>query len=83
MTSLTSQPEPEFSQGGQIYSFVWTEPHRRQDGTETMLRVYRSGCARCGQPFEVRISMIGHRWLNRRCVKHHRPGSKVRPQSGP
>lgn len=78
MTTTPPAPELEFTDGGQVYSFVRTEPYRRRDGTETELRVYRSGCARCHEPFEVKVSAGGHRSLNRRCPKHHRPGSRVR-----
>lgn len=73
-----SRSEPaEFEQGGRIYSWVRTEPYRRVDGTESILRVFNSTCARCGEPFEVRMGRAIPKALNRRCAKHRRPGSKA------
>lgn len=63
---------------GQEFVCVAIEPYVRQDGTETELAVWQAGCARCGQPFQIRVPRASPKFVpNRRCPKHHRPGSRV------
>jgi hypothetical protein len=63
----------------QLYEFVRIEPHTRRDGTETTLRVWRSHCVHCGEPFEVRTpARSKHFSPSRRCQKHKRPGARAR-----
>jgi hypothetical protein len=64
---------------GQLYELARTEPHTRRDGTKTELTVWRSRCAQCGEPFEVRTPAKSKKFSpNRRCHKHKRPGARVR-----
>lgn len=65
--------------GGQLYELAKTEPYTRRDGTQTTLVVWRSTCATCGKPFEVRTPSVSSKFSpNRRCQKHKRPGARVK-----
>ena len=64
---------------GQVYKLARTEPYTRRDGSQTMLTVWRSHCADCGEVFELRTPTASSRFEpNRRCRNHKRPGVKVR-----
>jgi hypothetical protein len=64
---------------GQRYELIGDQPYMRRDGTETTLSVWRSRCAQCGEPFEVRTPTASAKFVpNRRCPKHKRPGARVR-----
>ena len=80
-SSVTTTPavsEPEFNHAGQAYSFVRVDPHTCRDGRSITLDVYRTQCAKCGQPFEVKIGTpAARKWPSRRCLKHRRPGVKA------
>jgi hypothetical protein len=67
---------------GQHYELVRQEPYtRRRDGTLTALAVWRSHCALCGEPFELRTPANSTRFTpNRRYQKHKRPGIRVNPR---
>jgi len=68
---------------GQEYEMIGTEPYIRRDGTETLLVVWRSHCATCGKPFELRTPKESSKFdPNRRCQKHKRPGVRVRESKG-
>jgi hypothetical protein len=63
---------------GQVYVSVGEEPYERKDGTMTTLTIWRSNCAACGEPFDVKISSAASKFIaNRRCEKHKRPGLRV------
>jgi hypothetical protein len=63
---------------GQTYTLAAVEPYARPDGTPSQILVWRSPCWECSAPFEMRRSLGGARGLNRRCVRHKRPGARVR-----
>jgi hypothetical protein len=67
---------------GQRYIAVGTIPHRRRDGTETRLIEWHSECAQCRAPFIARTPAAAKKFQpNRRCMKHKRPGQRVRGKS--
>ncbi len=71
-------PEPGLvvTDRGQEYELIMTRPHRRKDGTPTVVLTWRSRCATCGEPFTVTTG-LSLKDLNRRCPRHHRPGLSV------
>lgn len=64
---------------GQAYKEVGREPYLRKNGKLTELIVWRSHCAECGEPFEIRTSAKSRRFIpNRRCHLHKQPGVRVK-----
>ena len=69
----------ERTYSGQEYTCVGVEPYRRRDGTETMLLVWQSHCAKCGEPFQCRTPVAAKVFApSRRCGEHKQPGKRVR-----
>ena len=64
---------------GQRYVAVGSRLHRKPDGTDIPLIVWRSHCAECGAPFECHTTLKGSH-PNRRCPEHHSPGKAVTRQ---
>ncbi len=58
---------------GQQYELITSRPHRRRDGTPTVVLTWQSRCATCGEPFIVTTG-LSLKDPNRRCPRHHRPG---------
>jgi hypothetical protein len=72
------QPDSPRYHRGQRYDFEGIEPHTRRDGTLTLLAVWVSFCAECGEPFRFRTPLRAGRFQpNRRCAAHKRPGVRV------
>ena len=61
----------------QLYRCTQVEPYVRQDGQPSALATWLTRCAECGDEFEFKTSVFGAP-RNRRCVKHKRPGVRVR-----
>lgn len=66
--------------GGQGYRCVRWDWHECTDGRQVPLAVLESECANCGGCFTATVPAMTRAplRLNRRCVKHRRPGSKAR-----
>lgn len=63
---------------GQEYRPIYTRPHRRKDGSETVLAIWESDCSTCGEPFTVATPLFSIKFMpNRRCQRHKRPGQRV------
>jgi hypothetical protein len=63
---------------GQSYRLADIVDHTCRDGRETLLEIWQSACANCGQPFEFkRPQGAKHFWPNRRCKRCKRPGVRV------
>lgn len=70
-------PEPR-NYRGQEYRPFCIRTHRRKDGNETLLAIWESECATCGEPFTVATPMFAAKFTpNRRCQRHKRPGQRV------
>lgn len=64
---------------GQFYRLIDNEPHTCRDGRETLLGLWETECAVCGESFLFRIPLRASRFEpNRRCQKHKRPGHRVK-----
>lgn len=61
----------------QRFDLVAVEPHRKLDGTDTRLLVWRSECATCGAGFTSRSPSYSLP-QSRRCEQHRAPGKKVK-----
>ena len=61
---------------GQRYVAIGSRLHRKPDGTDVPLIVWRSHCAECGMPFECSTTLKGSH-PNRRCPEHQSPGAAV------
>ena len=61
---------------GQRYVAVGSRLHRKADGAEVPLILWRSHCATCGAPFECGTALKALN-PNRRCPAHHKPGLAV------
>ena len=61
---------------GQRYVAIGSRLHRKPDGTDVPLVVWRGHCAECGMPFECSTTLKGSH-PNRRCPEHHSPGAAV------
>lgn len=69
----------------QAYVLVVSEPYRRKDGSMSRLLTWHCECAQCSAPFTIQ-SGLSVAALNRRCVKHKRPGQRLnrgRPRGQP
>lgn len=65
---------------GQRFECVRIEPYIRRDGVMSSVAVWRSKCAACRTSFDFRSPLRVARFQpNRRCVRHRRPGQRVRP----
>jgi hypothetical protein len=63
---------------GQVYHLIDEEPHICRDGRETLLGIWESHCADCGQSFLFRVPLRAkHFWPNRRCRRCKRPGVRA------
>jgi len=60
----------------QSYVLVEAKPHQRRDGTMGSLLTWHTECAQCAMPFTFQTGLVISS-LNRRCVKHKRPGQRV------
>lgn len=69
-------PDTVLMLDGQRYVAVGSRLHRKPDGTDVPLIVWRSHCAECGAPFEACTTLKGAQ-PNRRCPEHHSPGKAV------
>lgn len=64
---------------GQHYRLIDEEPHVCRDGRHTLLGLWESECAECGEPFLFHIPLRAKRFQpNRRCQRHKRPGARVK-----
>ena len=61
---------------GQRYVAIGSRLHRKPDGSDVPLIVWRSHCAECGAAFECQTTLKGSH-PNRRCSEHHTPGLAV------
>jgi hypothetical protein len=61
---------------GQRYVAIGSRLHRKPDGIDVPLIVWRSHCAECGMPFEC-LTTLKASHPNRRCPEHHSPGTAV------
>jgi len=54
--------------------------HPNQRGSTTELRLVRSHCADCGEPFCFWVTEynLGREEFNRRCARHRKPVRRVR-----
>jgi len=64
---------------GQRYVAIGSRLHRKPDGSDVPLIVWRSHCAECGAAFECCTTLKGAQ-PNRRCPEHHSPGKAVTRQ---
>jgi hypothetical protein len=64
---------------GQRYVAIGSRLHRKPDGADVPLIVWRSHCAECGALFECHTTLKGSH-PNRRCPEHHSPGTAVTRQ---
>ena len=64
---------------GQRYVAIGSKLHRKPDGTDVPLIVWRTHCAECGMAFECATTLRGAT-PNRRCPEHHNPGAAVTRQ---
>ena len=49
--------------GGRRYEYLGVEPYTNRKGEEIELQVYRSQCATCGAPFEVKVIESTRFWM--------------------
>lgn len=76
--ALETQPDSPRYHRGQRYDLAGIEPHTRKDGSDTLLAVWASHCAKCGEPFTFRAPLrAGQFQPNRRCAAHKAPGVRV------
>ena len=69
---------------GQEYRFVRTEPYTRRDGSETIVEIWESHCARCGRLFQtIRPANPAKSEWTRRCNTHKNAGIRVRKLHAP
>lgn len=71
-------PGTRVSIAGREFEIIRREPHKRQDGTSTLLTVWSGDCAECGASFEQTVP-TGRLPGNRRCQEHRAPGRRVQP----
>lgn len=60
----------------QAFELIGSKPHLRKDGAETVLLIWRTACAECGDPFECPSPLVTS-GLTRRCIEHSQPGKPV------
>jgi len=69
---------PEFNVGmvadwrGQQFELVEVRPHRRRDGRDTLVFVWRSHCLVCGTAFSATTPQRKLKYPPRRCPEHAR-----------
>lgn len=63
--------------GRQIYTLIGTRPYFRSDGSETVILVWQTWCAECGELMVTTTSQSGKFHPNRRCAKHKRGRRRV------
>lgn len=64
---------------GQRFWVANTSTYRRPDGTLAVLLLWASLCPECGQQFEFTAPAAASKFQpNRRCIKHKRPGCRVK-----
>jgi len=61
---------------GRLYRLDRVEPHRCRDGHIVDFGVWRTSCAECGQPIEIRAPITQVPKV-RRCPAHRAPGRPV------
>ena len=67
---------PEFSLGmvadwrGQQFELVEVRPHRRRDGRDSLVLIWRSRCLVCGAVFTARAPQRKLKYPTRRCPEH-------------
>lgn len=61
---------------GQVYEVRGTEPHTKQDGSETVLLVLETLCADCGQAMVARSTLRSNGY-SRRCSDCAKVGKPV------
>lgn len=61
---------------GQRYELIGSEPHRRCDGTLSVILIWRSQCPECGASFTTTSGLVT-KHLTRRCPRHRWPGVPV------
>ena len=72
-----SIPRPDEMLDGQPYWLVGFRPHRTRDDRDVRLKVWRSFCPVCSEPFEF-TGPDGDRFNpSRRCTEHRQPGRPV------
>jgi hypothetical protein len=84
MSHQPASPPTSQTYHGQHYELVRRDPYTRRDGTLSTLAVWRSHCAQCGEPFELRTPANSSKFVpNRRCQAHKRPGVRAKPKVKP
>lgn len=64
---------------GQRYTCVASVPFTRKDGTVSAVLTWQSECAECGEAFKMTTPAGSEKFEpNRRCLKHKRPGHRVK-----
>jgi hypothetical protein len=70
---------PDRIHHGQPYWRAGHRNHTTRDGRETILDVWRSFCAECGEPFHSAQPSGSERFEPaRRCETHRKPGCRVK-----
>lgn len=70
-------PEPRVYRD-QLCRPVYVRPHTCQDGRRTLLAVWESQCAHCGETFTFSTPLRAGKFQpNRLCRQHRRPGARV------
>jgi len=86
-TSIKFPSEPpmgtRFAIQEQEYVLYDSEPYTRADGSSTILLVWQSHCASCGDEFFISTPLGFTTGQSRRCEKHREPGKKVRKVAAP
>ena len=59
---------------GQEYLCLAVSPYTRRDGTQSLLLVWESKCAECGDTFAFKTPNRERFEPNRRCQAHRKPG---------
>lgn len=80
--SWVDRKSPDFStqeDGGFLYYRTGSRPHRRADGTETVLHEWIGRCAQCGRVYDFTRPVVTDASFNRRCTQHKRVGQKAVP----
>ena len=63
---------------GQLYARIGSRSHKKQNGTNTQLTMWRTHCADCGKLFELTTPQIIPKYITRRCAKHAVVARKVK-----
>jgi len=64
---------------GQSYRLVGSKPYTRLDGAQTMVLIWESACAACGDTFIFTAANRALKYPNRNCPNHHTRRQRPRP----